>query len=399
MKTKIGKVLRKGLWVLVVLVAYLLIVLLIWLFTNWDVGDVFLLVTTITVPLGVIVGLFWWAIKYKEKAIRKVEFIIGLLVIFGVIFIHLKLTGGVALTGITLSIFSIFYFVFSFALFNGIGFLGIFKKSSYKSINALEIIVTYLLGVSIAIILSGVMFHLLLYPGGKNAILAGLLPMGLITIITTILYFRYKINFYKRIFKRIIIYGGIGLLFYLTSFNTMIDFIYRPKFAELKKRERANPYDLEIQEEIRLFRYQEMVYPGRIYVFLKQEEIDSWPSRPDSYDSDYYMLGDRRIGVYDKIENLEIIGTDINDLTNFSSLSGLTSLRSLKINNTSLTNLKGLENVTSIGSLQIVDNELLTDCEIQGICDLIVGSPESIIIQNNATGCRSLEEVRSACGF
>jgi len=356
--------------------------------------SILLLVVIITASLGVIVGLSWWTITFKATPIRKVEFIFG---VFAIVFCAiiwrflLKFPGGVASTGITLPILSIFYFVFSFALFNGIGFIGIFKKSSYKDINAIEIIGAYVLGVSIAIILTGTTWQLLLFPGAKIALLIGLILMVLITIITSILHLENKINNFKSMFKRIVIYGSLGIILYLTPYNKIVDLYYTPRWAELKKKELANPYDLEIQEEWALMRYQEDMFYNGIYVFLKQEEIDDWQSR-----SDYFMLGDQKIMFYAKIDDMEIIGSDITDL---SVLRKLTSIRSLKINNTSLTNLEGLENLTSIGSLHIIDNDLLTDCAIQSVCDLIAGSPESIIIQGNAPGCNNLEEVGSACGF
>ncbi len=395
MLSKIRKFLRVRLWVLIVLITYLLIVLFAWFSKN---ETLYILVVIISAPLVTIAGLIWWAMIYKATQIRKVEFISAVIAIVfcGIIWrFLLKIPGGVALTGITFSLLSIFYFVFSFALFNGIGFRGIFKKSSYKNTNVLGIVSAYMIGMTLAIILIGIMFQLLLLPGAKGTLLIGLIVIVLITIITSILHSQNIINNFKSMLKRIVIYGGLGIALYLTPYNTIVDLAYTPRWAELRKRELADPFDLQVQEDRRLLEYQEGSIMVRRYVFLTQDEIDNF------YQGDYFMLGDMKFGEHSRHSKMssydfEIIGSDIKQL---SGLNSLKEIGSLYINKTSLANLKGLENLISVEDLRIIDNHLLIDCEIQWVCDLIAGSPESILIEGNAVECASPDQVKSSCSF
>ena len=87
-------------------------------------------------------------------------------------------------------------------------------------------------------------------------------------------------------------------------------------------------------------------------------------------------------------------------------LTGLTALTSiggdLEIEeNYSLSSLAGLDNIenNSISSLYIKDNNSLSDCEIQSICNYLLSPGGEIYISNNTTGCNSQEEVEEACGL
>lgn len=109
------------------------------------------------------------------------------------------------------------------------------------------------------------------------------------------------------------------------------------------------------------------------------------------------------------------------NLTGIEKLTtGITSLGIVM--NPSLTSLKGLENLTTIledviisgneiltdisalsklsdisGLLDISDNTLLQMCAMQPICTFLSNTPENARIENNATGCATVEDVISAC--
>ena len=67
--------------------------------------------------------------------------------------------------------------------------------------------------------------------------------------------------------------------------------------------------------------------------------------------------------------------------------------------NNALTGLLGLDNIeaNSIDGLYIYDNISLSTCEVERVCDYLDGSAGNIVIQNNASGCNSPEEVEDAC--
>ncbi len=130
------------------------------------------------------------------------------------------------------------------------------------------------------------------------------------------------------------------------------------------------------------------------------------------------------------LENLSTIGSSLviesnNSLTSIATLSNLNSINeSLRIRgNNSLTSLIELENLTMIGSLdisgnpllesltglenidgdsiirlRIFDNGSLSMCGIESICNYL--SDPNLwwdVIDNNAPGCNSLEEVQDSC--
>jgi len=127
--------------------------------------------------------------------------------------------------------------------------------------------------------------------------------------------------------------------------------------------------------------------------------------------------------------NVTSVGGDLgivgNALTSLTGLENLTSCGgSLDISfNDALTSLTGLENLTSIeGDLYISDNAALTSltgldniedgsiteigiqynyslatCEVQSVCDFLAAPNGVIVINDNAPGCNSPEEVEAAC--
>ncbi len=99
-------------------------------------------------------------------------------------------------------------------------------------------------------------------------------------------------------------------------------------------------------------------------------------------------------------------GLDINDNTALTSLSGLENLTSiggyLDISyNNALTSLTGLDNIDdgSIRDLYILNNDTLSTCEVQSICNYLASPNGTIEIQGNANGCNSQEEVEDACAL
>lgn len=96
---------------------------------------------------------------------------------------------------------------------------------------------------------------------------------------------------------------------------------------------------------------------------------------------------------------LEIMNNE--QLMNLDGLDRLTSIGGeLAIrNNASLINLSGLGNVNpgSINLLTIVNNVSLSSCETASICQYLANPSGLIVIQNNAPGCNSPEEVEEAC--
>ncbi len=106
------------------------------------------------------------------------------------------------------------------------------------------------------------------------------------------------------------------------------------------------------------------------------------------------------------LENLLSTGGNITFHDN-DSLSDLTSLENLIIingsininDNDNLEDLTGIHNISSesIINIAISENDNLSTCEVQSICDYLSDPSGTISISNNETGCNSQSEVETAC--
>ena len=102
------------------------------------------------------------------------------------------------------------------------------------------------------------------------------------------------------------------------------------------------------------------------------------------------------IGGYLYIENNDAL-ISMSGLEELISIGGGLGIEG----NDSLSSLSGLDNVNegTISTLMIVDNNSLSDCAVQSICDYLA-SPNGIVnIGGNSPGCSSQEEVEDACGI
>ena len=106
------------------------------------------------------------------------------------------------------------------------------------------------------------------------------------------------------------------------------------------------------------------------------------------------------------LESVTSISGDLNISynANLSSLISLNELETVKggisiLANDALSSLSGMDNIEagSITYLRIKRNTLLSECEVQTVCDFIA-SPDAVVsIVDNARGCNNIEEVEEAC--
>ena len=89
-------------------------------------------------------------------------------------------------------------------------------------------------------------------------------------------------------------------------------------------------------------------------------------------------------------------------MASMTGLENLASARYLHIAfNPSLTSLSGIRNVnaSAITDLHIYQNQSLSSCEVQSICNYLSNLSGSITIYANSEGCNSPVEVASSCGI
>ncbi len=137
---------------------------------------------------------------------------------------------------------------FSFALFNGVRFRGIFKSSSYKEIGVARILGAILTGFALSITIIGLLFKFQSWPGALMNIMLGVFALTIAIIVGGIKYAKTKSNYYIEIFKRIAIYGGLGLAIILLPKTAWVEFKYRnyPNYINAYKESTANPTNEEL---------------------------------------------------------------------------------------------------------------------------------------------------------
>ena len=121
----------------------------------------------------------------------------------------------------------------------------------------------------------------------------------------------------------------------------------------------------------------------------------------DSLDLITRITGSLIIGVGENSTNplseVNALLTDLSGLSNVTILGGKLAL----YGNPILSDLTGIGqlNYDSIIDIAILDNPLLTACNIESVCGFLSINDSNISIENNAPGCNSIEEVEAACGI
>lgn len=183
---------------------------------------------------------------------RKYEIIIGSLSILALGLNLLLIPSGGILTVLTLSILSIIYVFLGFALFNDIRLRNIFKKESYTSVSGLRILGAVGAGWALSATINGLMFKFQSWPGADSNLGVGLVGLLIVTIIGTIKYSKNKSEYYTRIFMRIAIFGGLGLILMLTPKTSWIELKYRnhPAYVDALKKAMADPDNIKLWDKV-----------------------------------------------------------------------------------------------------------------------------------------------------
>lgn len=124
-----------------------------------------------------------------------------------------------------------------------------------------------------------------------------------------------------------------------------------------------------------------------------------------SIGSDVYIIGDNLFTDLSGLENLATIGGVLS--FQYSNLTSLSALANLSVvdgplgiyNNDYLESLSGLDGLDpeSLNELAIMENDILSTCEVLSVCSYLAILGADVEIENNATGCNSIPEVEEAC--
>lgn len=183
---------------------------------------------------------------------KKTEIILLTLSIIAIGFNLLLIPGGGILTVLIYTILSIFYFYFSFALFNNISLRKIFNRESYQNLSRKRIIGAVGAGFALSIVVASIMFQIQLWPGADFLLASGIFGLLIVTLWGFSKYRRSKSDYYIKIFKRTAIFSGITLVVMFFPKTKWIEFKYRdqPAYVEALKKAMANPDDSTLWDTV-----------------------------------------------------------------------------------------------------------------------------------------------------
>ncbi len=183
---------------------------------------------------------------------QKLEKILGLIIIVCLILKLLLIPYSGILLTVTLMTLAIIYYPLGFAFFNEIRLRKILKKESYRGINALRIIGAIGVGIGLSILCIGILFKLQRWAYSDTNLKFGLFVTFIALIIVLIRISKVKDNFYKKILKRIIIVGGLGLFLLFVPELSIIKIQFRnhPNYIKAYEAYLKNPDNEEIRDKM-----------------------------------------------------------------------------------------------------------------------------------------------------
>ncbi|MCW4469759.1 hypothetical protein OGH69_12335 [Flavobacterium sp. MFBS3-15] len=182
---------------------------------------------------------------------KKTELTLCILSAIGIILYLLPVPGGSMLTVLALTLLSLLYFFFGFALFNGIRGRDLFKGTAYTGISALKIVGGVGVGMSLSTVIIGILFRVMMWPGGSFMILIGCAPVIIVCIIAWVRASSSNSPFAKRVLARAAVFGGLGVLCFMVSSITIIKVKYRdyPEYVRAVEQVDADPENEALQQK------------------------------------------------------------------------------------------------------------------------------------------------------
>lgn len=184
---------------------------------------------------------------------KKTELTLCILSSIGIMLYLLPVPGGSMLTVLALTFLTLLYFFFGFALFNGIRGRDLFKGTTYTGISALKIVGGVGVGMSLSTVVIGILFRVMMWPGGSFMILIGCAPIIIVGIIAGVRASSSNSPFAKRVLVRAVVFGGLGVLCFMVSSITIIKVKYRnhPEYVRAVEEANANPENEALQQKAR----------------------------------------------------------------------------------------------------------------------------------------------------
>jgi hypothetical protein len=148
---------------------------------------------------------------------KKVEITLVILTAGAIGMYLMSVYGGPLIMAMVLTLLSLFYFFFGFALLNNIGFKSLFKKECYKGLGGVRIVFAVLIGMALSSMVISVLFGLLGWFGAKPILRSGLVCMAFSAVLLLIEFLINRSDFFKGALLRIVIWGGLSLVLFLLA--------------------------------------------------------------------------------------------------------------------------------------------------------------------------------------
>lgn len=180
---------------------------------------------------------------------RILEIILIALSFLGVMLSYSLVTGGNLLTVAAFTCLIFFYLIFGFALFNGFSLIDLFRKKAYQSTSAMRFLGAVCFGFTLFILVNGIFFKIMLWPGSSIIILVGFFALIVSIIVASVRYNKTRdSSFYKGIFIRAFIVAVIGGAAFLTPGMTLLKLKYGdyPDYIEAVKAVDRDPNNIEL---------------------------------------------------------------------------------------------------------------------------------------------------------
>lgn len=184
---------------------------------------------------------------------KYLEIILAIAVLIGVIMRWFSFPRGPLISILSFFLLSGIYMCFSFALLNGVRLRDLFKSGSpFKEISQARIGGTVLVGLTLAILVIGILFKMLFWEGADAILQVGLVGSFIAVAVGMSRYLKTKSPFYIGLFKRIIIYGGLGLVLFLIPEMTLVEMKHKdhPAYLEALRKAKENPDNEELWKQV-----------------------------------------------------------------------------------------------------------------------------------------------------
>lgn len=146
---------------------------------------------------------------------------------------------------LSFTIAAMFYYVLTFYVLTEVPLTKALKKETYEKIHPLKIIAGIAFGWDLSVLIMGVFFKFMLFPGAESMLTYGLTVQLIFLILFAYQYKKTVDNYFRKALYRIMIIGGIAFAFKSINANQIIDMRYGeyPEYADICKRAYADPFN------------------------------------------------------------------------------------------------------------------------------------------------------------